>query len=81
MKVSPRLSAARQRAPFHGLACGSWLCAQAIGIGEPEPTEQPAKPTAPPVKSFRGPVKLSKAEPAPVADDDILSRLAELENG
>ena len=52
-----------------------------VGHIEPEVAPAPAPAPAPPIKSFRGPVKLSKPEPAPVADNDVLSILAELENG
>jgi hypothetical protein len=46
---------------------------------EPQPTEQPAPAPAPP-PPFRGRVTTGKAKPE-IADDDILARLAELENG
>jgi hypothetical protein len=42
---------------------------------EPEPAEQPAKPTPPPVKSYRGKIRLDKPE-VPQADD-VLSGLTD----
>jgi hypothetical protein len=42
---------------------------------EAEP--EPAKPTPPPVKSYRGKIRLDKAEPEPEPAGDVLSELAD----
>jgi hypothetical protein len=82
-EVESRIADLRGQLEAHrGQAAGdpfSWILEN--GFAQPDPTEPTAKPAAAPIKSFRGPVKLSKPEPAPVADNDVLSILAELENG